>query len=140
ASYWLARFLIRRGPKEPTPIPEIVGFLFLASTLLVWGEVLWYLHGGWQWVMRFTVPEGPISWLLALVSMFAGLLILAGLLFVLTLGWTKVLRAGKSWSEIAIGLGFLLLLPVANLHLLTYDHWYLQRGALPYGEKERGPR
>jgi len=27
--------------------------------------------------------------------------------------------------------GFLFLLPFANLHLLTYDRWYLQRGALP---------
>ena len=28
----------------------------------------------------------------------------------------------------AIGLGFLFFLPLANLHLLTYDRWHLWRG------------
>jgi hypothetical protein len=41
-----------------------------------------------------------------------------------------IARARKSWSEIATALSFLFLLPFANLHLLTYDRWYLQHGVL----------
>src|SRR5262249_6129929 len=60
----------------------------------------------------------------------AGLLFLIFVMFVILMGLTKVLGARKSWSEIWAALGFLFLLPFANLHLLTYDRWYLQRGAL----------
>jgi hypothetical protein len=36
-------------------------------------------------------------------------------------------------------LSFLLLLPFANLHLLTYDRWHLQRGALPRPGQQEYP-
>ncbi len=130
-SYGLARFLIRLGPNVPTPIPEIAGFFLLATTLVVWGEILWYIRRGWQWATGFGVQEGPLSWLLAGISMLAGFIVLVVVVFALLVALTKLLRTGKSWSEIATGLGFTLLLPFANLHLLTYDRWYLKRGALP---------
>lgn len=136
ACYGLARYLIRCRPNTASPIPEIVGFLLLTTTLLAWSEILWYLRVGWQWVTGSAAQTGILAWSLAVVSMAAGLLLVVAVTFVMVLIITKLLRARKSWSEIAIGLGFLLFLPFANLHLLTYDRWYLQRGALPRRDKQ----
>jgi hypothetical protein len=131
ACYGIARFLVVRAPDAPSPIPEAAGFAVLASTFLVWGEILWYVRRLWQWATGFGVREGPFSWILAVVSLVAAVLLVLVLSFCLLLALTAAFRSKKSWSEIAIGLGYLVLLPFANVHLLTYDRWYLRQGALP---------
>lgn len=131
ASYGAARILIRFAPNTPTPIPETVGFFLLATSALGLGEVLWNVRLAWQWTTGFAVRDGVLSWVVAVVSMVAGLLVSLLTLFVVFFALTKLVRARKSWSEVAVGLGFLLILPFANLHLLTYDRWYLKGGELP---------
>jgi predicted acylesterase/phospholipase RssA len=128
--YALTRIVIRRQWSLPTPFPEILGFLLYAAMLLVLVDVLWYSRQLWLWWTGYEVGTGAWSWILAALSAFAGLLVVLLATFVFVYLLTILLRSKKSWSEVAIGLGFLFFLPLANLHLLTYDRWYLWHGRL----------
>jgi hypothetical protein len=128
--YFLARVLIESRASVRSPIPELLGFLLWVSTLLILVEVLWYARLLWLWGTGFSVGTGLASWILAGASAAAGLVVLLTILFLFAFLLTLILRSRKSWSEVAIALGFLFFLPLANLHLLTYDRWYLWWGRL----------
>jgi hypothetical protein len=137
--YFLARMLVQSRASGATPIPEILGFLLWVSALLLLVEILWYARVMWLWGTNLTIGTGLTSWVLGGASAVAGLVFLLGILFIGIYGLTLLLRSGKSWSEVLIGIGFLFFLPLANVHLLTYDRWYLWWGRVRQGNRSSEP-
>jgi predicted acylesterase/phospholipase RssA len=134
--YVSVRLVLRSERCLPTPVPELLGFALYVSMLLVIVEILWYTRLLWLDWTGFAIGTGPTSWVIAVLSAFSGLVAILVVFFLSVYLVTLLLRNGKSWSEVTLNLGFLFFLPLANLHLLTYDRWYLWRGRVPAAHSE----